>query len=64
MYRELKKLGYSHITPRPQHYKQDNEKAETFKNEHFDRIFSLTKQDLGRVQKRDMACLKPENVHA
>jgi transposase len=31
MYRELKKLGYSHITPRPQHYKQDKEKVEVFK---------------------------------
>jgi transposase len=31
MLREVKKLGYSHITPRPQHYKQDKEKVEAFK---------------------------------
>lgn len=31
IYRELKKLGYSHITPRPQHYKQDKTKVEDFK---------------------------------
>jgi transposase len=31
MYRELEKLGFSHVTPRPQHYKQDKEKVETFK---------------------------------
>jgi transposase len=31
MYRELKKLGFSHITPRPQHHKQDKEKVEAFK---------------------------------
>jgi transposase len=31
MYRELGKIGYSHITPWPQHYKQDPEKVETFK---------------------------------
>ena len=31
MHRELKKMKYSHITPRPQHYKQDKEKVDTFK---------------------------------
>jgi transposase len=31
MYRELVKIGYSHITPRPRHYKQDKEKVAAFK---------------------------------
>jgi transposase len=31
MYRELVRIGYSHITPRPQHYKQDKEKVAAFK---------------------------------
>jgi hypothetical protein len=33
MHREMQKLKYFHITPRPQHYKQDKdkEKVETFK---------------------------------
>jgi transposase len=31
MYRELEKLGYSHMTPRPQHYKQDKARVEAFK---------------------------------
>ena len=31
MHREIQKLKYSYITPRPQHYKQDSEKVETFK---------------------------------
>ncbi|MDR1333082.1 MAG: winged helix-turn-helix domain-containing protein [Holosporales bacterium] len=31
MHREMQKLKYSYITPRPQHYKQDKEKVETFK---------------------------------
>jgi len=31
MHREIKKMEFSHITPRPQHYKQDKEKVETFK---------------------------------
>jgi transposase len=31
MHREMQKLKYSYITPRPQHYKQDKEKADTFK---------------------------------
>jgi transposase len=31
MYRELEKLGYSHITPRQRHYKQEKEKVEAFK---------------------------------
>jgi transposase len=34
MYRELKKLGFSHITPRPQHHKQDKEKVEAFKKKY------------------------------
>jgi transposase len=31
VYRELGKLGYSHITPRSRHYKQDKAKVEDFK---------------------------------
>jgi transposase len=31
MHQEIKRIGFSHITPRPQHYKQDSEKVETFK---------------------------------
>jgi transposase len=31
MHREMQKLKYSYITPRPQHYKQDEEKAAAFK---------------------------------
>jgi transposase len=31
MHREIKRIGFSHITPRPQHYKQDLEKVKTFK---------------------------------
>lgn len=31
MHRELRKMKYSHITPRPQHYKQDKEKVDAFK---------------------------------
>jgi transposase len=31
MHREMQKLRYSYITPRPQHYKQDKEKVEAFK---------------------------------
>ena len=31
MHAEIKKLKFSHITPRPQHYKQDKEKVETYK---------------------------------
>ncbi|MDR1034874.1 MAG: winged helix-turn-helix domain-containing protein [Holosporales bacterium] len=31
MHREMQELKYSYITPRPQHYKQDKEKVETFK---------------------------------
>jgi transposase len=31
MHREIQKLRYSYITPRPQHYKRDPEKAEAFK---------------------------------
>jgi transposase len=31
MHREMQKLKYSYITPRPQHYKQDKEKVATFK---------------------------------
>ena len=31
MHTELKKMKFSHITPRPQHYKQDIEKVEAFK---------------------------------
>ncbi|MDR2268459.1 MAG: winged helix-turn-helix domain-containing protein [Holosporaceae bacterium] len=31
MHREIQKMKYSYITPRPQHYKQDKEKVDTFK---------------------------------
>jgi transposase len=31
MHREIQKLKYSYVTPRPQHYKQDKEKVEAFK---------------------------------
>lgn len=31
VHRLIKKLGFSHITARPQHYKQDEEKLEQFK---------------------------------
>lgn len=31
MLREIKKMRYSYITPRPQHYKQDEVKVESFK---------------------------------
>lgn len=31
MLREIKKMRYSYITPRPQHYKQDDAKVEDFK---------------------------------
>jgi len=31
VHREIKKLNYSYITPRPQHYKQDTTKVEEFK---------------------------------
>jgi transposase len=31
MHTEVKMLKYSYVTPRPQHYKQDKEKVETFK---------------------------------
>ena len=31
MHTELKKMKYSHVTPRPQHYKQDKEKVDAFK---------------------------------
>jgi transposase len=30
-YRMLRSLGFSHITPRPKHYKQDEAKSEEFK---------------------------------
>ena len=31
MHREIQKMRYSYITPRPQHYKQDKVKVEAFK---------------------------------
>ena len=31
MHAEIKKLKFSHVRPRPQHYKQDKEKVEAFK---------------------------------
>lgn len=31
MHREIKKMAYSHITPRPQHHKQHKSKMDTFK---------------------------------
>jgi transposase len=31
MHREIQKMKYSYIRPRPQHYKQDKEKVEAFK---------------------------------
>jgi transposase len=31
MHREVQKMKYSYITPRPQHYKQDKTKVEAFK---------------------------------
>jgi transposase len=31
MHREIQKMRYSYITPRPQHYKQDKDKVEAFK---------------------------------
>jgi transposase len=31
MHKEIQKMEFSHITPRPQHYKQDQEKVAAFK---------------------------------
>lgn len=34
VYREMLKMGYSHITPRPKHFKQDPEKIAEFKKKY------------------------------
>jgi transposase len=38
MHREMQKLEYTYITPRPQHYKQNKEKVEAFKKKDQPRV--------------------------